>query len=424
MLQAIALFVALSATQQQAPLAPATVNRWFQEVRWASDDDGGALWGKPLYGPILFVDPDTRRAYANQADASGALHETGGIWTGTLPPDLVIANTAVTWSGVHWTMVQLDLPEEPADRTRLVLHECFHRIQDSIGLPTAHPANGHLNTATGRIWLTLEYRALSKALLAFGPERKSALTDALVFRSYRRSLFPGAAAEEDRMEVHEGLAEYTGVRRMGLGDWGRRSYLAGRLKVNALKPSFALSFAYETGPAYGLLLDMEDRPWRSGLTPASSLSKLLADAEGLRAPHKLSEFAKVRAKAYDGDELRRVEMAKEAERQAQIARYRAALVTGPTLVFPMDGANYGFNPSTTVSLGEEGSVFPESQVSGPWGVLEISGGGRLSKDFQWLYVPAPSSGDQRSGKGWKLTLKEGWMLRPGPRKGDFTLVKG
>ena len=50
------------------------------------------MWGRPLYGPMIFVDPQTRFAVANQADGNGVLQENRGVFAGTLPNDVVIAN--------------------------------------------------------------------------------------------------------------------------------------------------------------------------------------------------------------------------------------------------------------------------------------------------------------------------------------------
>ena len=45
--------------------------------------------------------------------------------------------------------------------------------------------------------------------------------------------------------------------------------------------NFTRTFAYLTGPSYGLLLDATGRPWRDKLTTDSDLSVLLRDAAGI-----------------------------------------------------------------------------------------------------------------------------------------------
>lgn len=398
--------------------------RWFQEAEWASSDDGGKLWGHKLYGPIIFVDPQTRNAVANQPDKEGRLKPVDGVWVGTVPADLTVANTAADWAGVHWTMVMLDLPDATARRTLLVMHECWHRIQEEIGLPPARPDNSHLDSKDGRIWLKLEFRALSLALMSWGEERKQAISDALAFRAYRRSLFPKAALNEDRMEVHEGMAEYTGVKLMGLGDWGTRSYISGRIKVNALKPSYPFSFAYETGPAYGLLLDVDEVAWRAGLTPKSSLSESLQRAEKLTLPANLAARAKARAKAYNGGQVISEEETRENTHEAAAAKYRKLLIDGPVLILPLIHKNYTFDPNETFPMESAGMVFPTSQISDDWGTVVVTGGVLLNSTYDEAFVPAPRLENLLEGPGWKLTLNPGWKIIPGTRRGDLKIVQG
>src|SRR4029079_12075047 len=97
-------------------------------------------------------------------------------------------------------------------------HELWHRIQDQLGLPSSGASNDHLDTRDGRYWLQLEWRALAAALATSGPDEKRAITDAALFRTRRHRIFPGGADEERAMEMHEGLAEYTGVRLSGSPD--------------------------------------------------------------------------------------------------------------------------------------------------------------------------------------------------------------
>lgn len=133
-----------------------------------------------------------------------------GVHSARLPEGVPAANTAVDWSGARWTMILWPLPDEPAERTRLLAHEMWHRVQNGLGLPASMPTNAHLDSEEGRIWLRLEWRALREALSGQGEPRRSAVADALLFRARRRSIFGAAAAEERALELNEGLAEYTG----------------------------------------------------------------------------------------------------------------------------------------------------------------------------------------------------------------------
>lgn len=53
--------------------------------------------------------------------------------------------------------------------------------------------------------MQLEWRALRRALQSTGRDQAEAIADALAFRRQRRRLFAGAADNERRDEIREGL---------------------------------------------------------------------------------------------------------------------------------------------------------------------------------------------------------------------------
>jgi hypothetical protein len=406
---------------QAGPIDPTLAKRYFQEAQWASNDDGGSLWGVPLYGPMMFIDRATGTAVANQADVEGKLTPQDGVYVGKLSGDVPVANTAMDWCGTHWSTVMWPLPSDYVERTRLLLHESWHRIQKSIGLPPGPADNSHLSTKDGRIWLLMEYRALATALSEWGDKRKTALADAIAFRAYRRSLFPGSAVAEDRMEMNEGLAEYSGIKLAGFGSHNARYYMAGRLKVNALNPSLSYAFAYETGPSYGLLLDLVSKDWRKGLSGSSSLSALAASANHIDMVILSRREVMSRIAAYDGDNLIREETKRDEDSKKQQTIYRQTLVTGPVLKLPAPAGNYSFDPNAVYPLKPEGTVYEGCKFTDEWGVLDVSGAALFGNGV--VTVSAPTSPDLLSAKGWKLQLAPGWHVVAGPRKGDFTVSK-
>src|SRR5215212_8349421 len=207
-----AVAISNASSVQDTPINIALASKYFREAESASSRDGGRLWGVALYGPMLFVDPNTRFVVANQVDKNGALRREGEVFTGKLPEEIGIANTATTWSGVQWTMVVWPLPEERQARVRLMTHELSHRVQNGINLPASDSVNRQLDQRDGRIWLRLEWRALERALYEQGAARKEAITDAMYFRRHRQSLFPTPLKDEAVLEINVGLAEYTGVK--------------------------------------------------------------------------------------------------------------------------------------------------------------------------------------------------------------------
>ena len=405
-------------------------HRYFQEARAICERDKGNLWGVQLCGPLLFVDPRTRDLVANQKDKMGLLTQKGEVFTGRLPDEENCANTAAVWAGVKWTMILWPLPEDEDDRAGLMLHESFHRIQDEIGLPASNPSNDHLDSLEGRIWLQMEWRALREALWKSDRvARRRAIEDALIFRAYRRRLFPRADALERALEMNEGLAEYTGLRLSAEAFEKLAERACASLEQARRRPTFVRSFAYVSGPAYGILLDASGTYWRKGLKPQNDLGELLRKAHAIKLPALLEAAAEKRAKDYGGDGLRLAEAERDKARRERIAGYRARLVDGPVLLMPLtDKVNYSFNPNNLVPLDELGTVYPTLRVTDVWGILEVSGGALMASEgsrVAKIYVPAPGDVAARSlkGDGWTLELNTGWAVTAGPRKGDFVLKK-
>ncbi|MBC6980576.1 hypothetical protein H8B08_02315 [Caulobacter sp. 17J80-11] len=358
---------------------------------------------------MMLVDPKTRAIVASQAGTGSALRPAAGLFLGTLPPEIGAANTAVEFDGVTWTMVLQPLPQDEQARAALLMHEAWHRIQKKLGFAAASPAPAHLATPEGRTWLRMEWRALAAAVAA--PDeatRKQAVADALAFRERRRALATDAAELENQLELHEGLAEYTGAVLSGRRDLAAAA--VEQLRVAEQADSYVRTFAYTSGPAYGLLLDRSDPTWRvrlRGSTEVRDLGRLLAQAARVQ-PSPVDEAR--RRYAYEDvatDEARRHEL---HERRA--AAWRAKLVTGPTLRLPLKEMNVSFNPQNLFPLPPEGTVYPTLRVADRWGVLQAEDGALIDGGWGSLIVAAPTAEapDRVSGPGWSLELAPGWRV--------------
>jgi len=422
------LCVAHSASQSSA-IDAKLAGQYFQQLQQTSARDAGKTWGRSLYGPIFFVDPETHTVVANQADKEQKLVLRDGVFVGKLPNEISPANTAINWAGVHWTMVMWPVPEFRQARERLLLHECFHRLQDELELPARDAVNAQLDTLNGRIWLQMEWRALERALRETGPARNAAIADALLFRAYRRSLFPDAAKNENALELNEGLAEYTGISlsSVDLGEMILRADLILRQARN--NPTFARSFAYISGPAYGTLLDLSGKPWRAGLNASADLGVLLQERYGIKVQSS-EAAARSALSRYEGEEIVTVENRKEEKRQQQIADAKKKFVDGSVLILPLSpDVNYSYDPNNVVGIDESHTVYPTLRLVDAWGVLTVTDGAWLERDrtghIVKARVPAPASTSTRplKGQGWSLELKDGWMTTPTDRAGDFILQK-
>jgi hypothetical protein len=399
-------------------LTPETALAAFRRAQTLARKDGGALWGRSLEGPILLVELGTLRVMANRPDAEGRLQARDGVYTATLPAGTPVANTASTWAGVRWTMLFWDGLEglPPADLDSLLMHESWHRIQDGLGL--SHPSEpcAHLDAEQGRVWLRLELRALAKALGSKGQVRKQALRDALAFRAERYRRFPEARGAEAALEMNEGLAQYTGLRLAFAGNAAAERAAKDAAAADR-NPRYSRSFAYATGPAYGLLLDAYAPGWRARVPKVLSFPRLLPAAWG-------KGDAEGAAAAYGATEVRGQEHTAALARAARGEALRKRFQADPVLALS-GPLNITFNPSNLETVEGLGTHYPDLKAQGPWGHVEVTGGGLLSADWNTLTLPAPEDAGARPVKafGYRLYLEEGWELAPGKREGDWVVRK-
>ena len=410
---------ALFATPAFADIDRAAAEQALSEAA-ALCDGGRALWRETLCGPMLIADPQTRQVVANRGGPG--LDASGKVFLGVLPANLPIANTAVEWNGRRWTMVMSTaLADDAYDRASLLMHEAWHRAQLRLGFPAHSPTADHLATPMARALMRLEWRALAVALVTADESvRLQAIGDALAFREFRRWT-ETAPETERRLEMNEGLAEYTGLRLSGRPK--PEAHLARTLARMEKGDSFARSFAYGTGPAYGLLLDRYARNWTRRLKPGDDLGKLLERAVGSRRLGGHVNVTEAQAR-YAGEQVFADERQRHEQHRKAEADWTAKLVTGPVLRLPFAQMNFSFDPNAVFPLPPHGSVYPSTRISDAWGVLTVEGGGALiDPNFGGVTVAAPAADGGLSGPGWRLELAPGWELVRGAGSGDWGVRK-
>jgi len=383
----------------QVPLAAS----YFKEAEAAAQKQ--QLWKTPLYGPMLFVDQQSRLSYANMADSAGILKPEGGIYTGSLPKDVMVANTAIHWGGRTWSALLWPLPADRNERLNLLLHESFHRIQEQIGFPAKSPTADHLSTMEGRIFFFLELQALKAALQKPINRRQTDLANALAFRQKREQLFPKTFSNERTLEMSEGLAEYTGA---SLGRSDLRQHLYAQIDTARNRKSLIRSFAYLTGPIYGLLLQEKAKHWTQQIDSNANFPDLISRYYQVKASHTPQELI------YSGAVIRSSEKQKETLRLQQVAAYTETFTQRPVLRITLVKMSVIFNPNTLFDLGAYGTIYPTGEVKDNWGHLRVTKGGMLLKD--WRIVSVPISGQlamaarRFEGDGWTVDLADGWHL--------------
>jgi hypothetical protein len=394
-----ASFAAPAAAQD--PLLSASAARELRDICRA---DAGRLWGIDLCGPLMVVDPSTRRVWTSERDRAGLLQQAGAGWVGGLPPDVPTANTTVEWAGVRWIQVLAPLPSDTTDRRVLVAHEAWHRAQAAIGLPATHSDCAHLEDDRARTLMRLEFRALGVALRSAGRGRRLATGEALLFRAARLALFPNAASAETSLDRNEGLAAYTGVR-LGVLD-NPDLYAARTLDRYDRHQSLARAYAYASGPAYGILLD-EFRPtWRrdlGGYSPADILANALQPRVGSNSALRQAR------ERYGGAAIAAEERARAETHRARIADLRIRFDRGPRLELPLENMQMEFDPNAVTPLQGLGNYYEVLTIREVWGELRAEAGALISTDYRRVTVSSPAFGAQ-SGPGWRLALTPGYQL--------------
>jgi len=405
----VAAGVSLGLRVAEAQVDQARAATYFAEAAALCAREGGRLWGVSLCGPIVIADA-TSRSFATSEPAPSAPR----------PAALGYANAAMRWGDKRWTTIVWQLiPANEHARGRVLLHELYHRIQPQIGLFVREPTNDHLDSVDGRYWLQLEWRALAKALGSSGAERLIATRDALAFRTKRRQLFPGAAENEQLLEINEGLAQYTGTVGAAASVREAESDAIDQLTRAAEIPTFVRTFAYWTGAAYGILLDAAVPGWTRRMTPQTDLGQLLMHATGSAAGLD-PDSAAVK---YGGEQLRASEIARSEQQAARVAEFRRRFAEDPVLVLPA-GRNASFVSLGVTPIPGFGTIYPSYRVTADWGSLEAAQV-LVSPDRTELRLPAPANltGPALTGDGWTLQLAPGWSVRRGNRAGDFLVTR-
>lgn len=407
-----AMCAALPAAGQDPLMAAAAAS----ELRILCRADNGRLWGADLCGPLMVVDPVSRAAWISEPDTFGLFRQAGAGWVGVLPPGVAIANTTTDWAGVRWIQVMAPLPQDDTERRVLLAHEAWRRVQTSLGMPAHSSECTHLETERARTLMRLEFRALGTALRSSGRARRQAAQEALLFRAVRLSEFPGAAAQEAALDRNEGLAAYTGVR-LAVAD-NPNLYAARTLDRYDRQEALARTYAYASGPAYGLLLDEIHPTWRQELG-AEAPARILVMALQLGAWREADVHRA--GDRYGANQIAAEEHARAEAQRARMAALRQQF-TGPRIELPLRNAQMEFDPEGVTPVEGLGVFYRTLTLRDAWGELQVAEGALISTGHGSVAAPAPAP-DALSGPGWRLALSPNYhMVGPDPA-GVFTAIE-
>ena len=233
----------------------------------------------------------------------------------------------------------------------------------------------------------------------------------------RRSQFANAAENERVEEIREGLAQYTGTVVTAASHAEAVASVLEQLAAAEQHETF-LQQAYTTGVAYGILLDTASPDWRKRVRSDSDLGQMLMAALNVRP---VANAVKVSAR-YGGTELRAAEQARAERRRAVMRELQNRFVDGPVLLVPA-GGGATFNAVGATPIPGAGTVYFSSTAP------RVSGARwrrRTAFDKRWQATaawPVRIEGANITGDGWTVTVAPGWTVRPGPRSGDYQIIR-
>jgi len=384
------------------------------------------FWDLDLYGPLLFVDGETREIYANEPDDKGVLKRVESIFKGTLPNEINIANTAIDWNGKRWAMIMLPLPENKHERLDLLSHELFHRSQPKLGFSIGNPNNDHLDMTNGRIYLRLELELLKCALDAEAKDEiLKHVTNAITVRKYRNEIFPGSSSNENLLELNEGLATYTGIMMSGRNESEIKEYFEESLFSFKGFPTFVRSFAYLTTPIYGFVLSRYEKNWNKQINNDTNLTDFFISAFNISLPSEINKSVENIIKEYEGEKIVAEELNREEERNKRIAFYKSLFIDKPHLEIKLEKMSISFDPRNIIPIEGYGSVYPSLRVTDNWGILTVTNGALLGSNWDKIIVSEPLeiNEDRIVGDGWILELKNHYRIEKNESNGNYSLLK-
>ncbi|MEO1253462.1 MAG: hypothetical protein AAFY41_01070 [Bacteroidota bacterium] len=375
--------------------------------------DNGKFWGKNLFGPLIFINQETRVFYSNENDETNSFYDLGGIYKDTLPYEINIANTVVNWKNKRWSMVMLPLPEDRESRNSLVIHELFHNLQPDIGFERLQELNnGHLDTYDGRLLLKLELQALEESMNSTDNELKLMhIRNALSFRQKRQKSIEIRSAENS-LELNEGLAEYTAIMLSGRNEDELRKHLIRSKNDFYSNPTFVRSFAYQTIPIYGYLLFQSEPNWHKNVGLNTNLTEYLIQAFEIDFYENESIEEIVMQNSYGYNKIQSEEIERENKRIEKISALKTKFIEQPTMELPFQNMNITFDPRDVTPIENLGTVYPNLRVTDDWGILTVKNGALLAANWSKVTVSEPLEISNRLaiGDGWQLELNPEWKV--------------
>lgn len=393
---------------------PEKAKKYFKEVETICKNDSGRLWGKNLFAPLMYVDRQGRKIFANQPDKEGLLKGKDGIYTGIYPRENIIDNIAMNYGETLFALVPLP-PEEDEYRIKSrAIHGLFHTFQLTQGIGSSVYNTSHKDEKNERLWLKLEWKALRNAINNEGEARLQSIRDALIFRGAGRELISQYTDDENKFEYYEGLATFTYVLLCSNTKEESKSRLLEYLDRIYKFQSYSRSYGSIHGALYAFLLYEKGFDFRTIGKSEVDLGETVRELYRIQLPEICRDVAGSLAMNYDIENIRKEEEQRVKEIKNRIHRQISRFTEKPVVFLELESPYFDFEPEDIHSLDTLGTLYDAMRVSDNWGKLTIEKGGCLvSYNFKNIRIPVRNFKQSKNhiyGEGWHLILNNDWEL--------------
>jgi hypothetical protein len=395
---------------------PDKASQYFTNIEEICNRDNGKLWGKNLYGPLMFVDRTSRRIVANQPDKEGILKGKEGVFTGLFPKELLINFTPVKFGGVLFAMAPLPNEEDDYRIKTAAIHGLFHRFRETSGFISASYNTNNMDEKEARLWIKLEWKALRKALGSESENPQLAIRDALVFRGSNRELYQKYIDDENRFETYEGLATFTYTMLCTGSAQEYKTHLFENLNRIYSMQSYVRSYGFIHGALYATLLYNKGFDFSKINTDNFDLGNAVKELYNIELPSICRDVAGSLAVSYDIESINKEEENRLADIKESLHKQISTFTEKPVLLLELESPYFDFEPENIHSLDTLGTLYSSIRVSDNWGKLTVDKAGCLvSNNFKYLRITAKGFKEEKnriSGEGWHLIINNEWEIVP------------
>jgi hypothetical protein len=415
----LSLFMAVSFSYSQNDETMKQLISVVNDIQVITQKDDGKFWNIQYAAPLLFVNPESRQTFVFDMDKEP--------YEIVLDETVPIGNTGSNWNGKLWAMSQLPLPEQPFFSDNLILHEMFHALQPQLGFDSLYEVPcAHLEKEEARISLRLEMQALLKALeqIQNKDSMYKHLTNAISFRNSRYAIFPDAKEKENMLELNEGMAEYTTLMMIQrnspnkLNDKELMRYFNSRIS-RLEQNSFVRSFAYETIPLYGYLIQTDIPYWHQKVTKKTNLTDYFMQIMNI---DNGNDEWKTLGLQYNYANIALEERMQAEQTNADMNAVKEKFFCVNHVEIPLFNYSYNFNPLGIRIIDGVGEFHEDIRIMDDWGKVEVSNGLIFDKENRKVILTpiTKTKNNVIFGNGWELHLNDGWEIT---EQGDFMEVK-